>query len=351
MPTDAEIESSLRNAVRAHYENPKEEDATVNFFRSVSREELGLDEDFYKSAEWKSRSKDIIQDQFEKSQAEQNAKPKATEPKEKQTSLKRASPATSPRPRKKSKITQVQQEDEAESTALSEPPESDEESSDGEKITNMKKNKKVVGKPKTGTRPRNRKASSELSDAPSPQDEDSTNGIPTATKVDGDDDTSSELSSVIDDPEPPKKKSKAKNGDTKPSKSSKSSSKSKPTESDPNAEEIKRLQGWLAKCGIRKVWGKELKPFETPKAKINHLKKLLADVGMTGRYSNDKAAQIKEARELAADIEAVQEGNERWGKTSDDDGEDDSEKSRPKRRLIRGAQNYDFLSSDGEETD
>jgi len=71
---------------------------------------------------------------------------------------------------------------------------------------------------------------------------------------------------------------------------------------------------------------------------------------MSGRYSNEKAAQIKEARELAADIEAVQEGNERWGKNSDEEA-DDGDGGRPARRLVRGAQNYDFLSSDGEETD
>lgn len=107
------------------------------------------------------------------------------------------------------------------------------------------------------------------------------------------------------------------------------------------------------KCGIRKVWGKELKPYESPKAKVKHLKEMLTDAGMTGRYSVEKANQIKEARELAADIEAVQEGAERWG--ADDDDEDDNgrvkEDGRPVRRLVRGAKNYDFLSSDGEETD
>jgi hypothetical protein len=96
------------------------------------------------------------------------------------------------------------------------------------------------------------------------------------------------------------------------------------------------------------MWWKELKPYETSKAKIKHLKDMLSDAGMTGRYSIEKATQIKEARELAADIEAVKEGAERWGKDngSENDGEDKS-----KRRLVRGAKNYDFLSSDGEETD
>lgn len=188
-------------------------------------------------------------------------------------------------------------------------------------------------------------------------------------EVEADNDSSSELSSVIDDLPPPAKTKKASISKNATSKSSKSfTSKSKPkatSDISPEAEEIKRLQGWLVKCGIRKVWGKELKPYDTPKAKIAHLKSMLAEAGMTGRYSNDKAAQIKEARELAADIEAVQEGNERWGLGSDQDDDDDDDgggrrRSDPKgiepsgvagRRLVRGAKNYDFLSSDGEETD
>ena len=125
-------------------------------------------------------------------------------------------------------------------------------------------------------------------------------------------------------------------------------SKAKPdTETGPDEAEIKRLQGWLVKCGIRKMWWKELKPYESSKAKIKHLKDMLSDIGMTGRYSQEKASQIKEARELAADIEAVKEGAERWGK-GNEDPEDDGQS---KRRLVRGAKNYDFLSSDGEETD
>ena len=124
---------------------------------------------------------------------------------------------------------------------------------------------------------------------------------------------------------------------------------------DPKQAEIKRLQGWLVKCGIRKLWGKELKPYESPKAKIKHLKDMLADAGMSGRYSIEKASQIKEQRELKADIEAVQQGVERWGKQKNGNAEevdqDSDGRTKPKRRLVRGAQVLDFLSSDGEETD
>jgi hypothetical protein len=157
-----------------------------------------------------------------------------------------------------------------------------------------------------------------------------------------------EMSVIIDEAPKPKRKkrksSEAAEGGAKKPKASKSEA-----EVDPDDAEIKRLQGWLVKCGIRKMWWKELKPYESSKAKIKHLKDMLSDAGMTGRYSIEKATQIKEARELAADIEAVKEGAERWGK--DNDGSEHDGDNKSKRRLVRGAKNYDFLSSDGEETD
>ena len=180
------------------------------------------------------------------------------------------------------------------------------------------------------------------------------NGIPAENAAENSD---GELSVLLDDEPAPKRKRKTKDSAAPKARKSagKASTKTKPDAEDPDQAEIKRLQGWLVKCGIRKLWGKELKPYETPRAKINHLRDMLAEAGMTGRYSLEKANQIKEARELAADIEAVQEGAERWG-AEDEEGargdKDTDDAARPgARRLVRGAKNYDFLSSDGEETD
>jgi hypothetical protein len=160
-------------------------------------------------------------------------------------------------------------------------------------------------------------------------------------------DSESELSILLDEDPKPKKKPRQKSMGSKVSKATKAD-----IDADPDAAEIKRLQGWLIKCGIRKVWGKELKPYDSSKAKIKHLKVMLSDAGMTGRYSVEKAAQIKEARELAADIEEVQAGAERWGAEADEAGKGlEDGAGKPGRRLVRGAKNYDFLSSDGEETD
>ncbi|KAL8289599.1 hypothetical protein RB597_001295 [Gaeumannomyces tritici] len=82
----------------------------------------------------------------------------------------------------------------------------------------------------------------------------------------------------------------------------------------PDEAEIKKLQGYLVKCGVRKIWAFELKQHgDNAKAKIRHLREMLREIGMDGRFSEAKAREIKEMRELAADLEAVQEMNKSWG--------------------------------------
>jgi hypothetical protein len=216
-----------------------------------------------------------------------------------------------------------------------------------------RKPKPAVRKVATKAKPMNGSIAKPDDDSESPlsdsQDVDS-ESLPGRLNDSKPEESESEISVVMDEgPKPNRRKRKSSelaDGRTKKSKAAKHKV---DAEVDPDEAEIKRLQGWLVKCGIRKMWWKELKPYESSKAKIKHLKDMLSDAGMTGRYSTEKATQIKEARELAADIEAVKQGAERWGKgngESENDGED-----RSKRRLVRGAKNYDFLSSDGEETD
>lgn len=160
----------------------------------------------------------------------------------------------------------------------------------------------------------------------------------------------SEMSEVLDEAPKARKKRRSSGPERDVSKKSKTSKVAKVEQpTDPDTEEIKRLQGWLVKCGTRKVWGKELQLYDTSKAKVRHLKDMLAEVGMTGRYSAEKAAQIKEERELKADLEAVQAGNKQWGMT--EPGIDDGVKP-IRRRLAKGLKELDFLDDDdGEETD
>lgn len=118
----------------------------------------------------------------------------------------------------------------------------------------------------------------------------------------------------------------------------------------PDEAEIKRLQGWLVKCGIRKLWHRELAAYDNPKAKIRHLKDMLKDAGMDGRYSVEKARAIKEQRELAADLEAVTEGAKIWGHEGDDKDEEESEaQDKPKRRAAAASRFIDFGDSGDEE--
>jgi hypothetical protein len=158
----------------------------------------------------------------------------------------------------------------------------------------------------------------------------------------------SEMSVLLDE-EPKPKKKRQKSAETEPKKG-KSKTTAKPAaDLDPDQAEIKRLQGWLVKCGIRKMWFRELAPYDTSRAKIKHLKTMLEDAGMKGRYSLEKARQIREERELRADLEIVQEGARRWGtRSGHEEGDNEGE---PRRRLARGLKNLAFLGDDGEETD
>jgi len=149
------------------------------------------------------------------------------------------------------------------------------------------------------------------------------------------DTSDSDLSVLLD--EPPKRKRKPK---SKPSESSSKCAKtSKPTPnptttklnskpksnaptSSPQEEDIKRLQSWLLKCGIRKLWHKELAGFSAAREKIAHLKGLLKEAGMGGRFSEDKARQIREERELKADLEDIVARERKWGQEDGEGGSD-----------------------------
>ena len=161
-------------------------------------------------------------------------------------------------------------------------------------------------------------------------------------------DSESELSSLLDE-SPAKnkrqKKASAAKGKKEPVKP-KAKAASKAAD-DPDQAEIKQLQSWLVKCGIRKVWSKELAKFDTSKKKIRHLKEMLSDAGMDGRFSDEKAAKIKEKREFAKDLEAIQEGEAAWGTTEDTGG-------RPRRRAAARpapVQKIEFSDDDEESED
>lgn len=178
--------------------------------------------------------------------------------------------------------------------------------------------------------------------------------------------------------EVPKRNRKSKS-DSK-GRSSASTSKSKgtkqPTDLSPDEAELKILQSQLTKCGVRKIWGVILKDYGSDtKAKIRHLKGMLRDIGIEGRFSEAKAREIKEARELEADLEAVREGEAKWGMSrgsrrekggggkkmaepsdEDDDDNDTSTRSRsvsekPPARLARAKLDLAFLGDEESDSD
>jgi hypothetical protein len=341
IPADAELEQCLRRTVRVALKAGEE--ITINLARSRVEEELGLDGGFFKgNSAWKTRSKDIISAAVE--EPESLEKSKKTAPKAKAGAKRKSDEAQPKQKRRKKAATPESEEDEAviESEADHESPlpkakkrqikQAAEEGDDDE----AKDDAATAQQPDVDD--------SALSEPPEVFDEPKTNGKPGA-----DADDESELSSVIDEPAPKKKRQKK---STSPSETkSKSKKAAKPTkELSADEEEIKRLQGWLVKCGVRKVWGKELKKFDTPKQKIKHLKSLLEEVGMTGRYSAEKAKQIKESRELAAELEAAKEFNDQWGQEKDggaDEDEELEEKVKPKRLRPKGL--IDFGDSGDED--
>jgi hypothetical protein len=50
-----------------------------------------------------------------------------------------------------------------------------------------------------------------------------------------------------------------------------------------------------------------------PAAQISHLKGVLNELGMKGRFSMEKAKKIKEEREFMAELEFIQEGAKSLG--------------------------------------
>ncbi|KAL8907853.1 MAG: hypothetical protein Q9207_001177 [Kuettlingeria erythrocarpa] len=333
--SDARLESALREAVEKTFRTDPEQ-LTLKRLRSKVEQDLGLEEGFFKSnTTWNTRSKEVAQELNQ---------PPSSQP----------APASSPakehgQPKKGLKAVNTKKR----------PPRSEEGPAKRRKNGLPEEHISDAGE-----------------DAPPRQDADET-GIPqpvsssslsdvdekdvkrpeseaVKTAIVGPGQASESEMSVVIDEEPKPKKKRAGNASAEKS-SSKKKEGSKPSKAqqqpaDPDSEEIKRLQGWLVKCGIRKMWFRELAPYDTTKAKIRHLKDMLSEAGMTGRYSQEKATQIREERELKADIEAVQAGAKQWGKTAS--GEEEEEEGRPRRRVARGLQELDFLKEDdGDESD
>ncbi|KAJ5965525.1 hypothetical protein N7481_012239 [Penicillium waksmanii] len=342
IPSDKTLEQALRDEVTSRFETGRREEITVKRVRLAVEEELKLEGGFFRTTgDWKAKSEEIIVNQVHQQEAgedeDEAPEPAKAEspPQPKKSAPKRPKSDIAPKPRKRQKTeTPASEEDE-------EDEEPEQSGDDSEEEAPKPKQRTTAPLKKTKAKP-TKQASPETSDAPDDEPK-PTEASAEVTK----DDSESEMSVVFDEePKPAPKRQKT----TAPKEKKKAAPKAKDEDTDPDQAEIKRLQGWLVKCGIRKMWWRELQPYETPKAKIKHLKGMLENAGMKGRYSLDKARQIRDERELKADLEQIQQGAKHWGKSSGDEGEG-GDAEVPQRRAARGRQALAFLDSDGEETD
>ncbi|KAJ5118757.1 hypothetical protein N7526_010394 [Penicillium atrosanguineum] len=343
VPSDEMLEKGLRDEVAGIYASGNMENLTVKRVRLAAEKKLGITEGFFKTTnDWKTRSEQIIKDEVEiqdnesKEKEEQPVGKSPSPPPQPKKAAKRSKAENAPKPRKRQKT----------QTRISEGLEDEvSDKMDDESEEEFAKPQKRKAPVKKDTK--SKSAKEELPETSDVPDEDPDAAKPTVEATN--DESESEMSVVLDEePKPARKRSKSsETAGKKEKKKAVPKPKGKDQEVDPDQEEIKRLQGWLVKCGIRKMWWRELQPYETPKAKINHLKEMLEDAGMKGRYSLDKAKAIRDERELKADLEMIQQGAKQWGT----DGEQASDEPPPRRAAARGRQALAFLEDEDEESD
>ncbi|KAH6606026.1 transcriptional regulator [Trichoderma cornu-damae] len=350
-PSAGKLKEALVEGTREVY-RAEPDGTSVNKVRRHVEEKLGLEDGFFTSETWKQKSKTIIKEQVDKLLDEDASEPKYES--DTKVGIKRpSSEVESPQPkRRKKKAEPAKKKEESEGDDAPKK----ESSVKVKKLASRRKAKtddsdeegaKLKGSPSpAGGRKRSVKQESEDESKPKVSDrrsvvarvkEQDTPGDEIKPSIKSQHDSGAEdakaavkdepkpemneedeYSDVIDEPQPTKRKRvEKKESSSKPRASKPAAKKEAATPDDPKDAEIKKLQSQLAKCGIRKLWHIELKQYgDNAGAKIRHLKKMLADVGMEGRFSEAKAREIKEMRELRADVEAAQEMDRLWGTSS-----------------------------------
>ncbi|KAK4063961.1 uncharacterized protein Triagg1_9289 [Trichoderma aggressivum f. europaeum] len=350
-PSAAQLKAALIEGTREVY-SAEPDGTSVNKVRRHVEDKLGLEDGFFTSDTWKQKSKTIIKEQVDKLLDEDASEPKS-EPDSKVGIKRQSSELESPKPKRRKKTSgPAKKKEEAD---VDEAPKK-EPSTKSKKLVSRRKAKaevddsddqdtKLEGSPspaKSRKQSAKEESEDELKPNPSsggddttvkkqdtPGDEikppvkDQSDSGAEEAKADVKDESKPEVneedeySDVIDEPPPTKRKRGEKKEASSKPKVSKPAAKKDAAPDDPKEAEIKKLQSQLTKCGIRKLWHMELKQHgDNAGAKIRHLKKLLAEIGMDGRFSESKAREIKEMRELQADVEAAQEMDRLWGTSS-----------------------------------
>ncbi|KAJ2204523.1 hypothetical protein IW145_003381 [Coemansia sp. RSA 521] len=116
-----------------------------------------------------------------------------------------------------------------------------------------------------------------------------------------------EFSDVVDKEPAPSRPKKRESTSTSPQ----LTKRAKTTPAKPssgNDTTITNLKSYIAKCGLRKVWAKELTGMNSAQ-QIRHLKAILDGLGMTGRPTLEKCKKIKAKRDLQAELEEMHVDN------------------------------------------
>ncbi|BEI90340.1 uncharacterized protein CcaverHIS019_0304100 [Cutaneotrichosporon cavernicola] len=152
----------------------------------------------------------------------------------------------------------------------------------------------------------------------------------------------SSMSSVYD--EPPKKRGRGASAE-KPKKSKKV--KKDPNEGlSPDEARVADLKRIVVACGVRKQWTKEFADCPTPTSQIDHLRDLLRSLGMKGNPTTGKAKSLKERRELAQELNDVQEFESKRGAGAERPGRGRAEPDRKVSSSGAMAAVMDFLDDD-----
>ncbi|KAL6899011.1 hypothetical protein GGI43DRAFT_76497 [Trichoderma evansii] len=405
-PSAAKLKEALIEGTCEIYK--AEPDGTsVNKVRRHVEEKLGLEDGFFTSDTWKQKSKTIIKEQVDKLLDEDGSEPE-NEPDTKVGIKRQSSEVESPQPKRRKKASEPakkKEESDVDETPKKESKTkikklasrskaksdgSEEEDTKLGEIPSLARNRKRSVKDESEDESKQNAPSSDdptaikkqetpgdeknssLKSQPDSEAEDAKADIKDESKPEVNEED--EYSDVIDEPPPTKRKrGEKKESSSKPKASKSAIKKETATTDDPKDVEIKKLQSQLTKCGIRKLWHIELKQYgDNAGAKIRHLKKMLSDIGMDGRFSEAKAREIKEMRELQADVEAAQEMDRLWGTSSggrasrskssatkqetkpdsgednEDDGDDDEEPTSFAARRRKAHADLAFLGDDSD---
>ncbi|KAK9390480.1 hypothetical protein V1515DRAFT_618518 [Lipomyces mesembrius] len=323
MPTDSEIEAVILETLQsADFDT-----ATLKSIRRDVVSKLGLPEDFFQNADWKRKSADIADRAMDELGNDYDAS-------ETHTKRSRGRPKGSQNKDPSKPVPKEAKKTQKRTTAP--------EDVEGKVALNI--------------------AEEEHNVTPVPLSEE-----PAAEKAEVVEGDASEYSDVRDDfPEPTSTKRKSSRSliieSNSPltktlSRKSKNRSTMKRDLDDPLEQKIATLKSWVVKCGVRKRWTRELAPYKTKKDRILHLQKILEGLGMTPRYSLEKAKKIRERREMEAEVaqlhgeagEPTDAGNE--SDNEDNDLPDSGDPLKLKSKVVAGDFSIDFLGDQSSDSD